>query len=128
MSSVIIQNDDEVEFEEESMTGQETVRTKTKRKTKGRGFRDAGREERYTGDSGNFDSVQDEEDAKESNAARSVEGWIVMVRGVHEEAQEDDVYDLFADYGDIKQLHMNLDRQTGYAKGYALVEYESFKE
>lgn len=95
-------------------------------KTKGRGFTtNTSGEARYAGNSGNFESISS---GGSAGPAKSVEGWIVFVTGIHQEAQEEDVLDEFRDIGDVKNIDVNIDRRTGYVKGYGMVEFATFAE
>lgn len=91
---------------------------------KGRGFR-----ERIDVDNrpnvGRYESLPGEQGP---GPAKSVEGYVLFVKGVHEEAQEEDVIEAFSEFGDVKQCQLNLDRRTGFVKGYAIVEYATKKE
>jgi RNA-binding protein 8A len=94
------------------------------KRLKGRGHRDASDyEDRYQ----NTKFTQLEQGAKPGPLA-SVEGWVVFVSGVHEESQEEDIHEAFSEYGEVKNIYLNLDRQTGFVKGYALVEFKERAE
>ncbi|ORY97492.1 hypothetical protein BCR43DRAFT_489864 [Syncephalastrum racemosum] len=89
---------------------------------RGRGFQEDTRSRRN-------DDVM-EEDASEGGLTpmRSIEGWIIIVRGVHPETDEETLNERFSEFGTVKNIHLNLDRRTGFVKGYALIEYETLKE
>ena len=57
-----------------------------------------------------------------------MEGWIIFITNIHQEAQEDTIIDAFSEFGTVKNIAMNLDRRLGYVKGYALIEYETREE
>lgn len=38
------------------------------------------------------------------------------MRGLHEEANEDDVRELFSEYGAVSNISVNMDRRTGFLK------------
>ena len=46
----------------------------------------------------------------------AIEGWIIFLTNIHEEAQEEDLLDVCAEYGTVKNFHMNVDRRTGFIK------------
>mmetsp|Transcript_143181 Transcript_143181/g.252722 ORF Transcript_143181/g.252722 Transcript_143181/m.252722 type:complete len:160 (+) Transcript_143181:84-563(+) len=60
-----------------------------------------------------------------SRPARSRDGWTIFISGLCEDTLEEDVTDAFSAYGEIMNLHMPLNRMTGFTKGYCMLEYKS---
>eukprot|EP00428_Durinskia_dybowskii_P063957 CAMPEP_0170383918 /NCGR_PEP_ID=MMETSP0117_2-20130122/15724_1 /TAXON_ID=400756 /ORGANISM="Durinskia baltica, Strain CSIRO CS-38" /LENGTH=155 /DNA_ID=CAMNT_0010639639 /DNA_START=43 /DNA_END=510 /DNA_ORIENTATION=- len=126
---------EEVDYEEDvdmgenpkvSAGGAGKGRKVTAVKTKGRGHDKGNAEEdQYNGRGGVFENIQR---GGGSGPLQSIEGWILFVTNVHQEAQEDDILDKFSEYGTVKNIHVNLDRRTGFVKGYALVEFEEYND
>jgi len=126
LRDIINLRDEEDEFDVDDEGDNNIQRLKdSARRRKGRGF---GGEDRDNKEDLEFEGLDDSNGTDGPGPQRSVEGWILFVRNVHEESTEDDIQDKFGEYGEIKNLHLNLDRRTGFIKGYALVEYETFSE
>ena len=66
--------------------------------------------------------------SRRNKAVKSIGGWCVFVRGIHEEAVEDDILDKFVECGEVNCIQMNSDRRTGFVKGYAIIQYEKFED
>lgn len=90
---------------------------------RGRGFDANFEDDRYAGNRGMFDSVDSAPSVKVP-AEKSVEGWVLFVTGLTEEHSENDLMDLFSDFGEVKQLRLPLSRITGDPHGFALIMYE----
>ena len=63
----------------------------------------------------------DETDEGEPGPQRSIEGWILFVTGIHEEAQEDDIHDKFSEYGEIKASPQTLKVLDFYSRSYCRI-------
>jgi len=119
--------DDDIALDDEDQDVTINLMKGTARTRKGRGFtQNATKREVYEDYEGIVTTTEPE--SFDIPAQRSVEGWILMVTGVHEEAHEEDVHQRFSEYGELKNCHLNLDRRTGFLKGYALVEYVNLKD
>jgi len=112
------------EFAEDNV---QKIKEKATRR-RGRGFNTAGNEnvEHREDKDAEYEAI--DVDNEDFGPKRSIEGWILFVTNIQEESTEDDIANPFGDFGNIKNIHLNIDRRTGYLKGYALIEYESFSE
>ncbi len=49
----------------------------------------------------------------------------IYVGNLSYEVKQEDLKEVFGDYGDVSRVHLPTDRQTGRPRGFAFVEMES---
>lgn len=77
---------------------------------------------------GAFDALSTLEGQVPGDAARSIEGWVLFVSGLAPETAEMDLLNLFAAYGTVMNVRMNLASRESLCVGHALIEYGSTAE
>ena len=93
---------------------------------KGRGHNDDDRDDdKYHGRGGTYDR---EDRSESSGPIKSAGGWIIFVRNLHEETDEDTLIDAFSEYGDVSNIAINRDKSDGKSLRYVLIEYEKKEE
>ncbi|KAI6205020.1 RNA-binding protein 8A [Aphelenchoides besseyi] len=112
-------SDNEIGVEEVQAELEQLKQSATRKK--GRGFADQGDK----GDArGSYDTLRGEGPGPQ----RSIDGWTIFVTGINEEVVEEDMMDQLGEYGKVLNMHLNLDRRTGYLKGYCVAQYETKEE
>ena len=65
---------------------------------------------------------------KAREAAKATMGMKLFVGGVPYSATEEQLTEIFAAHGELKEVHLVTDKETGNSKGFAFVTYKSHKE
>ena len=95
---------------------------------KGRGHNDDNdNSDKYDGRGGTYER-QDDRGSDNNGPIRSAGGWILFVRNLHEETDEDTLIDAFSEYGDVSNIAINRDKSDGKSLRYVLIEYEKKEE
>ncbi|KAI9189162.1 hypothetical protein H9P43_000590 [Blastocladiella emersonii ATCC 22665] len=113
--------------QEDAMEVERSAEAADSRVRRGRGFVGASDREPGMIDEMDYETYEQSE-ANTGRAQKSVEGYVICATNINDEATEEDLYDVFSEYGPISNLHLNLDRRSGYVKGYAFVEYATYAE
>lgn len=58
---------------------------------------------------------------------KSVEGYIIMVRNLHPETQEEQLYDILGSLSNTKNFSFGFDGRTGFCSGYCFIQYEKYE-
>ena len=64
--------------------------------------------------------------AREAN--KETMGMKLFIGGVPYSATEEQLTEIFAAHGELKEVHIAKDRETGNSRGFAFVTYKSYKE
>jgi CxxC-x17-CxxC domain-containing protein len=65
---------------------------------------------------------------KARDNAKEADGFKMFIGGLPYETTEDELSELFSEHGDVKDVHIATDRETGKSRGFAFVTYTNRKE